>query len=42
MISSSIALPWVAPTYYWFSRKGVFDYAAVGVTNDPPTVARLK
>ena len=42
VIKNSIALPWIAPTYYWFSRKGTFSYIPVGVVLDPPTVVRLK
>ena len=42
MIKNSDVLPWVAPTYYWFSKKGKFSYVGVGVVVDPPTVVRLK
>lgn len=42
MLKNSIALPWVAPTYYWFSKKGTFSYVGVGVVLDPVTVVRVK
>jgi peptide/nickel transport system substrate-binding protein len=40
MIQNYLALPWIAPVTFWYSKKDSFSFAPMGQVLDPPTVVR--
>jgi peptide/nickel transport system substrate-binding protein len=42
MITNAIALPWVSPSTFWYSKKDTWRYVPEGPVLDPVTVVRVK